>query len=129
MKEFEEICDKMEQLVQESKMTELENRIIVELSKKVVDNIAKKYKKITRGVERVMGGKVIETEAKKMYNRGIKIGEENGRIEGRNEGLKDLIKKKIAKGKDIAKIADEIEESEETVLELIKQIEAEKQAI
>ena len=36
----------MEQLVQESKMTELESRIIVELSKKVVDNIAKKYKKI-----------------------------------------------------------------------------------
>ena len=44
--EFEEICAKMEQLVQESKMTELESRIIVELSKKVVDNIAKKYKKI-----------------------------------------------------------------------------------
>ena len=125
MEEFEEICAKMEQLVQENKMTELESRIIVELSKKVVDNIAKKYKKITRGVERVMGGKVIETEAKKMYNRGIKIGEENGR----NEGLKDLIKKKLAKGKDIAQIADEIEESEDTVLDLIKQIETEKQAI
>lgn len=65
-----------------------------------------------------------------MYIRGIKIGEENGRIEGRNEGrsegLKDQIKKKLAKGKDIAQIADEIEESEDTVLELIKQIEAEK---
>lgn len=68
-----------------------------------------------------MGGKVIETEAKKMYNR--------GRSEGRSESLKDLIKKKLAKGKDIAQIADEIEESEETVLELIKQIEAEKQAM
>ena len=137
VKEFEEICTKMEQLVQERKMTELENRIIVELSKKVIDNIAKKYKKITKGVDKVMGGKVIETEAKKMYNRGIKIGEENGRIEGRNEGrsegeqnkLKDQIKKKLAKGKGILQIADEIEESEETVLKLIKQIEAEKQAI
>ncbi len=125
VKEFEEICDKMEQLVHESKMTELESRIIVELSKKVVDNIAKKYKKITRGVDRVMGGKVIETEAKKMYNRGIS----EGRSEGRSESLKDQIKKKLAKGKDIAQIADEIEESEETVLELIKQIEAEKQTI
>ena len=74
-----------------------------------------------RGVERVMGGKVIETEAKKMYNRGIS--------EGRSESLKDQIKKKLAKGKEIAQIADEIEESEETVLELIKQIEAEKQAM
>ena len=68
-----------------------------------------------------MGGKVIETEAKKMYNRGIS--------EGRSESLKDQIKKKLAKGKEIAQIADEIEESEETVLELIKQIEAEKQAM
>ena len=130
VKEFEEICAKMEQLVQEGKMTELESRIIVELSKKVVDNIAKKYEKIRRGVDVIMGGKVIETEAKKMYIRGIKIGEENGRIEGRiegrSEGLKDQIKKKLAKGKDIAQIADEIEESEDTVLELIKQIEAEK---
>ena len=125
MEEFEEICAKMEQLVRESKMTELENRIIVELSKKVVDNIAKKYEKIKRGVDVIMGGKIIETEAKKMYNRGIKIGEENGI----NKSLKDQIKKKLAKGKDIAQIADEIEESEETVLELIKQIETEKQTI
>lgn len=72
-------------------------------------------------VERVMGGKVIETEAKKMYNR--------GRNEGENKKLKDQIKKKLAKGKGIAQIADEIEESEETVLELIKQIETEKQEI
>ena len=41
---FEEICAKMEQLVQEGKMTELESRIIVELSKKVVD---KKKEEIT----------------------------------------------------------------------------------
>ena len=46
-----------------------------------------------------------------------------------NKKLKDQIKKKLAKGKGIAQIADEIEESEETVLELIKQIEAEKQVI
>ena len=68
-----------------------------------------------------MGGKVIETEAKKMYNKGILIGEENGR----NESLKDLIKKKLAKGKSISQIADEIEETEDKVLELIEQIKAE----
>ena len=76
-----------------------------------------------------MGGKVIETEAKKMYIRGIKIGEESGRNKGERNKLKDLIKKKLAKGKGIPQIADEIEESEETVLELIKQIEEEKQAM
>lgn len=44
----------------------LYNRIIVELSKKVVDNIARKYERIKKGVDGIMGGKVIETEAKKM---------------------------------------------------------------
>lgn len=55
MEEFEEICVKMEQLTREGKMTELESRIIVELSKKVVDKIAKKYEKIRRGVDVIMG--------------------------------------------------------------------------
>ena len=76
----------MEELTHQGKMTELENRIIVELSKKVVDNIARKYERIRKGVEGSMGGKVIETETKKMYNRGISegilLGEENGRSEG-----------------------------------------------
>ena len=127
--EFKEICIKMEELTRQGKMTELERRIIIELSKKVIDNIARKYEKIRKGVDGIMGGKVIETEAKKMYNRGISegrnegilIGEENGR----SESLKDLIKKKLAKGKSIAQIADEIEETEDKVLELIEQIKAE----
>ena len=72
--EFKDICVKMEELTQQGKMTELENRIIVELSKKVVDNIARKYERIRKGVDEIMGGKVIETEAKKMYNRGINDG-------------------------------------------------------
>ena len=72
-----------------------------------------------------MGGKVIETEAKKMYNKGILIGKENGRSEGEQNKLKELIKKKLAKGKSISQIADEIEETEERVLELIEQIKSE----
>ena len=127
--EFKEICIKMEELTQQGKMSELERRIIIELSKKVIDNIARKYERIRKGVDGIMGGKVIETEAKKMYNRGISegrnegilIGEENGR----NESLKEQIKKKLAKGKAIAQIADEIEETEDKVLELIEQIKAE----
>ena len=119
--EFKEICIKMEELTQQGKMTELERRIIIELSKKVIDNIARKYERIRKGVDGIMGGKVIETEAKKMYNKGILIGEENGR----NESLKEQIKKKLAKGKAIAQIADEIEETEDKVLELIGQIKSE----
>ena len=39
--------------------------------------------------------------------------------------IKEQIKKKLAKGKAIAQIADEIEETEDKVLELIGQIKSE----
>ena len=43
-----------------------------------------------------------------------------GRLEGREENLVNLICKKIAKGKDIATIADEVEETEEVVKQLME---------
>ena len=46
--------------------------------------------------------------------------------EGENNKLKDLIRKKLAKGKAIPQIADEVEETEEKVIELIKEIETEQ---
>ena len=58
--------------------------------------------------------------------RGIEIGENRGRCEGENNKLKDLIRKKLAKGKAIPQIADEVEETEEKVIELIKEIETEQ---
>ena len=125
IEEFAYIRQRLNELAEYGKITEFENRTIVELSKKVIDNIARKYKKISRGVDKIMGGQVIETEAKRILNNGILIGKENGRSEGEQNKLKDLIKKKLAKDKSIAQIADEIEETEEKVLELIEQINAE----
>ena len=58
--------------------------------------------------------------------RGIEIGENRGRCEGENNKLKDLIRKKLVKGKAIPQIADEVEETEEKVIELIKEIDAEQ---
>ena len=58
--------------------------------------------------------------------RGIEIGENRGRNEGENNKLKNQIRKKLAKGKAITQIADEVEETEEKVIELIKEIETEQ---
>ena len=58
--------------------------------------------------------------------RGIEIGEARGENRGRCEGLKNQIRKKLAKGKTILQIADEVEETEEKVIELIKEIETEQ---
>ena len=51
---------------------------------------------------------------------GIKIGEKLGE----KQMLLDKIAKKISKGKSISQIADELEESEEDIMELAKEIES-----
>ena len=69
-------------------------------------------------------------EREEQYRKGEEAGEargiEIGENRGRSEGLKNQIRKKLAKGKAIPQIADEVEETEEKVLELIKEIETEQ---
>ena len=47
MNEFSDISQQLEKLADLEKISELEKRTIIELSKKVVDNIARKYNNIT----------------------------------------------------------------------------------
>ena len=108
MNEFSDICKQLEKLADLGRISELEKRTIIELSKKVVDNIARKYNNITEGVDHIMGGKVIETEAKKIYNRGI--------IEGRIETLY------IECHMSVPEIAKKISKSEDYVQKVIERL-------
>lgn len=47
-------------------------------------------------------------------------GKMEGKLEGEESKLTEQIKKKLAKGKNIAVIADELEETEEKIRELIQ---------
>ncbi len=53
------------------------------MSEKVVDNLAAKYSNIKEGVRSVMGGKILEYEAKAL----LRQGQQEGRQMGRQEGL------------------------------------------
>ena len=55
--------------------------------------------------------------------RGLREGRENGLREGRQEMLMSLIRKKLAKGKTPEEIAEELEESPETIESLIRESE------
>ena len=46
---------------------------------------------------------------------------EEGVKEGRDAQLSELIKKKLARGKSISRIAEELEETEERIQELIRE--------
>ena len=52
----------------------------------------------------------------------IEKGIEQGRIQGEEKTLLTLISKKLAKGKSVAQIADECEETEERIRELMKKL-------
>ncbi len=49
-------------------------RTILDMSKKVLENLAAKYKNVRKGVSDIMGGQVLKHEGKTIYNAGIKEG-------------------------------------------------------
>ena len=98
--EFVEISNKLNELADIGKITEFEKRTIMELSKKVVDSIARKYTNIRKGVDRIMGRKVIETEAKKILNYGKTQGKILGAIEfakGMNMSEEQIVEQIVKK--------------------------------
>ena len=57
---------------------------------------------------------------------GLKEGTITGRVQGRGELLKELIQKKLAKGKSISVIAEEVEEEESVTEQMIREMEGNK---
>ncbi|MCI6097627.1 MAG: hypothetical protein MR700_02295 [Selenomonadaceae bacterium] len=75
---------------------ELMRQSILEFSHMVNVHLARNYAKVRKGAEDIMGGKILEYEAKTIYQNGMRMGHEKGRErgckEGRMEILYDLIK-------------------------------------
>ena len=93
-----------------------------------------RIEKLKNNVEKIkQSGEVsvryMQAWEEKIYDRmegreeGIAIGRENGLREGRQEMLMSLIRKKLAKGKTPEEIAEELEESPETIEGLIRESE------
>lgn len=93
---------------------------ILEMSQLISKHIAAKYKNVRKGVEKQMGGKVLNYKAKDMLNRGIA----QGRIEGQSEGLKaaQTVIKLLRSGKSIDETAALTNLSKEIVAELAQSI-------
>ena len=70
--EYEQIKIKLEDLVIQGLISEYTRCTIIDMSNKVLEHIAIKYNSVREGVKAVMGGRVLEYEAKtiKRYKRG-----------------------------------------------------------
>lgn len=72
--EYEQIKNKLEELAENGTISEYVKRTIIDMSNKVLVHIAAKYNAVRKGVKDIMGGRVLEYEAKTIKREGIAEG-------------------------------------------------------
>lgn len=87
LKEYECIKNYLEALNIQGSITEFTRQAIIDMTKKVVEHLAKKYDSVQKGVNAVMGGKVLEYEAKTILKQGITQGIAQGITQGIAQGI------------------------------------------
>lgn len=91
IEEYKSIKTTLDKAVENGKIDEYRKCMIIDMTKKVLMHLARDYESIKKGVEEVMGGKVLEYEAKTIYNNGREEGREEGREVGSYETLIRLV--------------------------------------
>lgn len=99
MKEYEKIKNRLEELVNAGDVNEYTKCTIIDMSNKVLEHIAMKYNDLREGVKSVMGGKVLEYEAKSIRNEGIQEGLQRGIQKGMQKGIQQGMQKGIQQGR------------------------------
>jgi hypothetical protein len=92
MAEYETISVRLEESLSSGFIDEFTKKAIMDMSERVLENIAKSYENIRKGVETVMGGKILDYEAKRIRNDGINEGFNKGRSEGIIIGAVEMLR-------------------------------------
>ncbi len=106
--EYKEILERLNALEDQGAIRTFEKRTIIELYRDVIKEIAQKYENIQKGVGGIMGGALIETEARMLRD--------EGRREGRQEGM---VYAYYEMNMDTNEIASKVNLTETEVLEII----------
>ncbi|MBR0185448.1 MAG: hypothetical protein IJQ24_05410 [Synergistaceae bacterium] len=91
-REYADCMARLEKAVKDGKIFTHDRRTILEMSKKVLENIAAKYNNIQKEVKEIMGGRVLDYEGRSIFYDGIK----QGRIEGEERGRSETLDAAIA---------------------------------
>ena len=89
--EYQEILERLDELEQQGVIGAFDKRTIIELSGDVIKEIAQKYENVQKGVGDIMGGALIETEARTILNQ--------GKTQGISETKKQTALKLLKRGK------------------------------
>lgn len=106
--EYQDILERLNKLEQEGIIGAFDKRTIIELSGDVIKEIAQKYENVQKEIGGMMGGALIETEARIILKKGIDKGKDEAKKEAVLRMLQDgeLSIDKVAKysGLDIAEV-------------------------
>ena len=102
--EYQHILRRLDELEQEGIIGAFDKRTIIELSRDVIKEIAKKYENVQKGIGEMMSGALIETEARTILNKGKAEGRKEAALRMLQDG--ELPMDKIAKysGLDITEV-------------------------
>lgn len=91
--EYQGILERLDELEQQGVIGAFDKRTIIEISGDVIKEIAQKYENVQKGVGDMMGGALIETEARIILNQGIKQGKSQGISETKKQTALKLLKR------------------------------------
>ena len=101
--EYQQILERLDELERRGVIGAFDKRTIMELSNNVIQEITRKYENVQKGVGDIMGGALIETEARRILNKGRdegkREGEREGNREGKREGKREVALKMLKAGR------------------------------
>ena len=89
--QYSYLLKRLDECVEKGELTEYTKVTLIEMSKKVLRQIAQNYSNIEKGVSDVMGGKILDYEAKDILNAGISQGISQGKILGLSQSLLTIL--------------------------------------
>ena len=113
-KEYEYIKNKLEELCLEYKLDAYTRAAIHKMSNNVVESLAAKYENVKEGVVEIMGGKILDYEAKQIKN--------EGRAEGRSEANIETAQRMLLGNMQVSFIVDMTSLPKEKVEDIRKEM-------
>lgn len=89
--EYQEVLEQLAELERQEVIGAFDKRTIIELSNDVIKEVAKKYENVQKGIGDIMGGALIETEARTILKQ--------GKSQGMNEAKRETALRMLKRGK------------------------------
>ena len=114
--EYEEIKSRLEKCEQDGTITFFEKASIIKMTLGVIAKISDGNEPVKRGLEEIMGGKVLEYEAKAIFREGMTKGEEEGEAKGAEKQAKATALNLYNKKMDLDFIADAVGQTPDIII-------------